>query len=171
MGELTATVVLAVLDAIRERKPPFSPEDVVQEFADLMRRYGISRVVGDRYGGTWVAEAFARRHITYEPAAKSKSELYSDLLPLLNFGTADLLNDDRLIGQLVGLERKTARGGRDSIDHAPGGHDDLANAVAGVLVNCGGGKSQYNLDILVGDEPPGYWQRYANHLLTGSQYW
>jgi hypothetical protein len=24
-----------------------------------------------------------------------------------------------------------ARGGRDSIDHAPGGHDDLANAVAG----------------------------------------
>ena len=30
-----------------------------------------------------------------------------------------------------GLERRTARGGRDSIDHAPGGHDDLANAVAG----------------------------------------
>src|SRR5262249_19712611 len=28
----------------------------------------------------------------------------------------------------------TARGGRDSIDHAPGAHDDIANAVAGALV-------------------------------------
>jgi hypothetical protein len=34
---------------------------------------------------------------------------------------------------MVGLERRTARGGRDSIDHAPGAHDDLANAVAGAL--------------------------------------
>jgi hypothetical protein len=35
----------------------------------------------------------------------------------------------------VNLGRRTARGGRDSIDHAPGAHDDLANAVCGVLVN------------------------------------
>jgi hypothetical protein len=27
-----------------------------------------------------------------------------------------------------------ARGGKDSIDHAPLGHDDVANAAAGVLV-------------------------------------
>jgi predicted PurR-regulated permease PerM len=33
--------------------------------------------------------------------------------------------------QLVGLERRVTRGGRDSIDHAPNSHDDLANAVAG----------------------------------------
>ncbi len=45
----------------------------------------------------------------------------------------DLLDDERLIAQIVGLERRTARGGRDSIDHAPGAHDDLANAVAGVV--------------------------------------
>jgi hypothetical protein len=29
---------------------------------------------------------------------------------------------------------RTARSGKDSIDHSPGGHDDLANVVAGVLV-------------------------------------
>src|SRR5215813_7819439 len=40
----------------------------------------------------------------------------------------------RLVAELCGLERRTAWGGRDSIDHGPGGHDDLANAVAGVLV-------------------------------------
>src|SRR5262249_40496565 len=37
----------------------------------------------------------------------------------------------RLVAELCGLERRTAWGGRDSIDHGPGGHDDLANAVAG----------------------------------------
>jgi hypothetical protein len=38
-----------------------------------------------------------------------------------------------LTNQLVGLERRTTRAGRDSIDHAPSGHDDLANAVAGTF--------------------------------------
>ena len=36
--------------------------------------------------------------------------------------------------QLCSLERRTARGGKDSIDHSPGMHDDIANAVAGALV-------------------------------------
>ena len=45
----------------------------------------------------------------------------------------DLLDDPRLVAQIVGLERRTARGGRDSIDHAPGAHDDVANAVAGLV--------------------------------------
>jgi hypothetical protein len=35
---------------------------------------------------------------------------------------------------MISLERRTSRGGRDSIDHAPGAHDDVANAVAGALV-------------------------------------
>ena len=46
-----------------------------------------------------------------------------------------LLDHPRLIAQLGGLERRTARGGKDSIDHAPGAHDDVANAAAGVLSN------------------------------------
>jgi hypothetical protein len=45
----------------------------------------------------------------------------------------DLLDHDKAVLQLVGLERRTARGGRDSIDHAPGAHDDIANAIAGSL--------------------------------------
>src|SRR2546423_13852836 len=39
---------LAVLDLVREVKPPFSPETVVKEFADTLRRYRITRVTGDR---------------------------------------------------------------------------------------------------------------------------
>jgi hypothetical protein len=39
-----------------------------------------------------------------------------------------------MIAQFLGLERRTARGGKDSIDHAPQSHDDLANVAAGALV-------------------------------------
>src|ERR1700675_1371134 len=60
--------------------------------------------------------------------------LYCDLLPLLNAKRVELLDNPRLAAQLVGLERRTARSGRDTVDHTPGGHDDLANVVAGVLV-------------------------------------
>jgi hypothetical protein len=49
----------------------------------------------------------------------------------LNSGQIILPCHDRLVAQICGLERRTGRSGKDSIDHAPNGHDDLANAVAG----------------------------------------
>ena len=49
----------------------------------------------------------------------------------LNTGRIVLPRNDRLVNQLCGLERRTARSGKDCIDHAPGQHDDLANSVAG----------------------------------------
>ena len=76
-----------------------------------------------------------RKHgICYDVAPAPKSDLYGGLLPLVNSGRVKLLGNKRLITQLIGLERRTSRAGRDSIDHAPGGHDDLANAAAGALV-------------------------------------
>jgi hypothetical protein len=123
-----------ILDVIRERKPPFSPEAVVEEYAKLIREYRCSKVFGDRYAGEWPREQFQKRGVFYEPAEKSKSEIYVDLLPLINSGAIDLLDHERLMMQLTSLERKTSRGGRVSIDHAPGAHDDVANAVAGALV-------------------------------------
>ena len=100
----------------------------------VTRNYRCSKVYGDRYGGEWPREQFQKRGIFYEPAEKPKSELYRDLLPLINSGAVDLLEHDRLMTQLVSLERRTSRGGRESIDHAPGAHDDVAHAVAGALV-------------------------------------
>ncbi len=123
-----------ILDAVREARPPFDPEGVVREFADVLRRYGIESVVGDRYGGEWPRQRFREHGIGYEPSARPKSDIYVDLLSLINAGRLELLDAPRLTAQLCGLERRTARSGRDSVDHAPGGHDDLANAVAGVLV-------------------------------------
>jgi hypothetical protein len=126
---------IGVLDCLRERKAPFSPESAVLEFADLLKQYRITRVRGDRYAGEWPRDAFRRFGIAYDLAEAPKSDLYRDLLPLVNSGKVQLLGNKRLIAQLLGLERRTSRAGKDSIDHAPGGHDDLANAAAGALVD------------------------------------
>jgi hypothetical protein len=109
-----------ILDVIRERRPPFSPEAVTEEYAKLIRQYRCTTVYGDRYGGEWPREQFRKHGVNYEPADSSKSEIYVDLLPLINSGAVDLLEHDRLVTQLTSLERRTSRGGRDSIDHARG---------------------------------------------------
>jgi hypothetical protein len=125
----------AVLDAVREHRPPFSPDGVVQEFAGLLLSYGISSVRGDRYAGQWPVERFSTYGISYEPAELTKSDLYRDFLPLLMGRRVELLDNPRLVAQFAGLERRVSRAGKDSIDHQPGGHDDVSNAVAGVCTS------------------------------------
>jgi hypothetical protein len=125
---------IAVLDVVREVRPPFSPADVTEEFVGLLRAYSISTVHGDRYGGQWVVEQFNGHGIRLEPSELNKSEIYAELLPMLNSRTVALLDNERLVHQLNGLERRRGRTGRDTIDHPKGGHDDLINAAAGALV-------------------------------------
>jgi hypothetical protein len=120
-----------VIDALREVTPPFSPEQVTEDFSKLLHSYHVTTIQGDRYGGIWPVEQFGRFAILYEQSAAPKSDLYRDLLPLLNSCRIELLDHPKLIQQLTRLERRVARGGRDSIDHAPGGHDDIVNAAAG----------------------------------------
>ena len=129
---------IGILDCIREIRPPFSPESVVDEFCETLKQYHVAKVCGDRYAGEWAREPFRKRGVAYELSEKPKSDIYRDMLPLLNSRKVQLLDDRRLIAQFHGLERRTARGGKDSIDHAPGAHDDIANAVAGALVLASG---------------------------------
>ena len=100
----------------------------------MLKQYRATRIRGDRYSGEWCRESFRRHGISYDPAPSPKSDLYRDLLPLINSAKVRLLNNKRLVAQLLGLERRTSRAGKDSIDHAPGGHDDVCNSVAGALV-------------------------------------
>ena len=123
-----------VLDCIRAVRPPFSPDAVARDFAQTLKSYGLHQVTGDRYGGEWPRERLGAHGVRYETSERVKSDLYREVLPLINAGRVDLLDNQKLINQLAGLERRTARGGRDSIDHPPGAHDDVANAVAGALV-------------------------------------
>lgn len=140
----------AVLDLVREAHPPFSPDAVVQDFAETLKAYHVTEVEGDRYAGLWPTERFDAHGIKYRPADQPKSALYLAFLPHLNSGTVELLDLPRLAGQLTSLERRTAHGGRDSVDHPPGAHDDVVNAAAGALLRCAKPGTDYDLLALVG---------------------
>ena len=150
-----------VLDAVREIRPPFAPTVAVAELVQLLKTYHVSSISGDRYAGEWPVEAFAKHDIRYQAAAAPKSTLYINFLPLLNSGRVDLLDNPRLVAQLVGLERHTARSGREAVDHAVGAHDDVANAVAGaaaLAIDMGGYDTSYawldtDTDVGVVDVP------------------
>jgi hypothetical protein len=143
-----------VLDRVLEERPPFSPEGVVAKFCEVLRAYGITIVHGDHYAGEWPREQFAKHGVTYRVADQSKSELYLAFLPALMSERVDLIASPRLTNQFCALDRRTSRAGRDSVDHPPGGHDDVANAVAGVLaplvggINTGSGALEFMTEAL-----------------------
>jgi len=121
-----------IIDAVREVRPFFSPSAVIDDLVILLKSYRIWQINGDHFAGELPRELFRKHGICYEVCKSPKSDLYRDLLPLLNSGRIVLPRNDRLVTQIVGLERRVTRAGKDSIDHAPNGHDDVANCVAGV---------------------------------------
>ena len=122
----------AVIDLLRGRHG--SPAEITGEYATILQAYGIRSVSGDRYAGAWPRDQFAKHGIEYETAALDRSGLYLEFLARLNSEAVELPPDDLMRRQFASLERRTARSGKDSIDHPPGGHDDRANAVAGAVV-------------------------------------
>jgi hypothetical protein len=136
-GAMTNSDGKRVVVLTRERRPPFSPDEVTREFAEIIKSYGGSSVTGDRYAGEWPRERFAQAGVSYKVSARTKSEIYQNALPLLTAGQIELPDSARLIAQCCALERRVARGGRESIDHPPRGHDDLINAVLGAALAVG----------------------------------
>jgi hypothetical protein len=122
-----------VIDVAKEIPAPFDPESAVAEFVRALKAYRIREVTGDRYAAEWTRQSFERHGVCYKLSEMNRSELYLETLPALNAKRVRLLDNARLIGQLAGLERRTTRGGKDSVDHSPGAKDDLANAVAGAI--------------------------------------
>jgi hypothetical protein len=142
-----------ILDVLHRFPAPHSPYEVVARMVTTLRQYRCDRLVGDSYSAEFVREAFASHGINYRRCStslwreasagqgigglahgvlKPKSQLYAELLPRLTSAEVELLDDEVMVSQLAGLQRRTRSGQRDSIDHAPGNKDDLANSVAGV---------------------------------------
>lgn len=148
IGHLDRVSKHAVIDAVRERRPPFSPDDVVSEFVALMKTYRVHRVVGDRYAGEWPVERFRVHGARYDPSKSDKNEIYAKALSDLNSHRIELLDHAKLVAQFCSLERHLHAGAKPRIDHPKGSHDDIANAVAGVacLVLDGKGLSKEGVD-------------------------
>ncbi len=126
----------AVLDLVREQRPPFSPERVVASFARTLRDYGLRAVQADRHGRGPFEELFRRHGISYDASAPSKANLFADFIAALSSHAVSLLDHPRLREQTMTLESLGMAGGYEKIGmpRARDGralHDDVVNAVAG----------------------------------------
>jgi hypothetical protein len=86
---------IGVHDVLREVKAPFKPSVVVEEFAAILRDYGITTVYGDNYAKEWPIEAFAQHGIKYTRYDKTKNDIYLAALPLINSRQVRLLDNTR----------------------------------------------------------------------------
>lgn len=122
-----------VLDAMMAVQPPFEPTSAISQMVTLCRIFRVGRVHGDRYGGEWPREGFRKEGVEYVLHPRAKSDLYVDMLPHLTSRTVELLDHPKLAIELTSLERRVSPSGRELIDHPKHGHDDHANAVAGLI--------------------------------------
>lgn len=123
-----------IVDSVYETKPPFNPDDVVRNYSELLKQFNIYEVIGDKYSAEWVASSFRRENIRYIQSELPKSELYIYFQSLVMQNKVQIPKNEKLKTQFLLLERRTGIGGKDSVDHPRGAHDDIANSVAGVSV-------------------------------------
>src|SRR5262249_7077748 len=121
-----------VIDLVRAWPPATGAHDIAKESAEIGKRYGLKSTVGDNYAGEWPKEAFAEHGVAYERCELAKSDLYLAAIPLMSSRRVELLDNDRMVKEFRRLERRRGRGGKDAIQDG-GRHDDLANAIAGVI--------------------------------------
>jgi hypothetical protein len=64
---------IVVVDALREIKAPFSPENAVYEFARLLKAYNVGRIEGDHYHGRWSSSENSAFSTSRRPGPRASS--------------------------------------------------------------------------------------------------
>lgn len=126
-----------VIDLIRavSPAPKFDPVDVLRQFAEDLKRYGVRTLTADKYAAGYVEAEVRRLGLVYRPADVTTSEAYRSMLAVINSAGVELLDHPKLRAQLVQLERVARPGGQEKIRHPLGGHDDVAAAVAMLIAS------------------------------------
>ncbi len=75
---------VAVLDCVREVRAPFHPESVVEDFCQTLTSYGVGRVAAIDMLVSGRASSSASEHHVRSERERVKSDIYRDMLPLLN---------------------------------------------------------------------------------------
>lgn len=124
---------VVVIDYLKEYKSPHNPLECIGDMARQLKKFAIRKVTGDNYSGEFCVQQFCNHGILFDKCKLPKSALYLEAISMICSRTVEILDDEVLIRQLCGLERKTRSGGKDSVDHPAGGKDDVANSVVGVM--------------------------------------
>jgi hypothetical protein len=122
-----------VLDCVMAEKPPFDPLAITAALCGRLRTWGIREVLGDNYAGGFVQSAFAKHGVSYLQCPLNASELYIAALPSFTSASVALLDNPRIISELTSLRRKLGQAGKETVMHMRGAHDDLGNAIVGLI--------------------------------------
>jgi hypothetical protein len=122
-----------VVDVIRGVPAPHDPASVAREFVALAKEYRCRVITADQYAKGWVRGTIEACGAEYKQSKLPRSELYLEGLVLFARGQVRMPSHDVTLREMRLLQRRTAKSGRDSVDHIVGGHDDHANSVFGVL--------------------------------------
>lgn len=120
---------LIIVDACRYWPAPHDPVAVAKEVAEFLAGYKLTSAVADQYGAELSRSIYSEAGVSLMPAEVNRSEAYLACLPLFTSGRIEIPDDPRLRSELLSLERRTGRTGKDAVDHHAGLHDDLANSV------------------------------------------
>jgi hypothetical protein len=143
-----------ICDVITGRAPLFDPQEVVAQYAKLLKDYGITNICGDNYSAAWVETAWSDNGIRYERSEINKSQIYLEALPLFMRGAVSIPDHARLIRELRLLERRASRAGKDVVDHGRSGSDDYPNSLCGMLYEMTAGSSYGWTWEAIGGPPP-----------------
>jgi hypothetical protein len=124
---------ICVVDVLFEARPPFDPDVITEQAAQLLLQWGIDDATADSYAAGWPITAFARHGVRFHTAALTTSQLYLHTLPLWTAGRVSMLDVPRAVDQLCNLRRRLGQGGKETITHPRNAHDDLACVIAGLL--------------------------------------
>lgn len=119
-----------VVDACRRWPAPHDPVAVAAEVATFLKSYGATNPYADQYGAELSRSIYAEAGLSLMAAEVNRSEAYLHMLPLFTSGRVEIPDEPTLRAELLGLERRTGRSGKDAVDHRVGQHDDLANSTA-----------------------------------------
>jgi hypothetical protein len=122
-----------IVDVVRGVTGTYDPYAVTRQFADLLKQYAVRTVTGDNYGAKWVSQYWTETGFAYERSPWTRSEIYLESMALFARRVVRLPDHARMLRELRLLERSTAAGGKDAVNHGRGGHDDFANVACGVL--------------------------------------
>lgn len=136
-----------VLDVLLEFRPPFDPGQVIESIVQSCKSYNVTKIVQDRHAIAWIAKDFKEYNIEVEVSEYTKSQIYELFAVEMNKGLVELLDNERLKAQTLGLQRFLKGGGMVKIDHYRGGHDDCINSAAGAIVLLTGERKSYGAGV------------------------
>ena len=97
--EARGGMTVAIIDAIRKTKPPFSPADTIRQYAELLTTYRVTRVRGDRFAGEFPRELFREHGIVPPTPLRIPNRLTLEAAPAAAFRlqrafTSDVLSSN-----------------------------------------------------------------------------